>query len=280
MPKSMQKSLEKNLKNAGGIFELKNEIQSAKEEMVVASTAYKPIHTEVRTIERMVRQKKKQIKALKLDLRAIDDPNKKAAIKEDIAAFEKEIADQQSLIPDTWKQTNKEFKLITTRLNRARVQFRRTSDQTYSEVKMVIQSVDAEPALAQLGKEILLIRAKIRSSSQEKTVDEIKDAYSQLNKIPGANKAAKSLSKARRAIDGKKRDFDKALKYIDATLATIEAEAEWRNKIKSGPYNDLVSFEKYTQNNLGLREQERLTPEQVDIITPCLAKHRNIALQF
>jgi ABC-type sulfate transport system substrate-binding protein len=101
-----------------------------------------------------------------------------------------------------------------------------------------------------------------------------------LNKIPGANKAAKSLSKARRAIDGKKRDLDKTLKYIDSTLATIEAEAEWRNKIKSGPYNDLVSFEKYTQNNLGLREQERLTPEQVDIITPCLAKHRNIALQF
>ena len=280
MPKSMRKSLEKNLKNAGGIFEIKNEIQSANEEMIAASTAYKPIHTEVRTIERMVRQKKKQIKALKLDLRAIDDPNKKAAIKEDIVAFEKEIADQQSLIPDTWKQTNKEFKLITTRLNRARVQFRRTSDQTYSEVKMVIQSVDAEPALARLGKEILLIRSKIRDDSQEKTVDEIKDAYSQLNKIPGANKAAKSLSKARRAIDGKKRDFDKALKYIDATLATIEAEAEWRKKIKSGPYNDLVSFEKYTRNNLGLREQERLTPEQVDIITPCLAKHRNIALQF
>ena len=280
MPQSMQKSLEKNLKNAGGIFEIKNEIQSAKEEMVAASSAYKPIHTEVRTIERMVRQKKKQIKALKLELRAIDDPNKKAAIKEDIVAFEKEIAEQQSLIPETWKQTNKEFKSITTRLNRARVQFRRTSDQTYSEVKMVIQSVDAEPALSQLGKEILLIRSEIRNDSQEKTVNEIKDAYSQLNKIPGANKAAKSLSKARRAIDGKKRDLDKTLKYIDSTLATIEAEAEWRNKIKSGPYNDLVSFEKYTQNNLGLREQERLTPEQVDIITPCLAKHRNIALQF
>ena len=280
MPQSMQKSLEKNLKNAGGIFEIKNEIQSAKEEMVAASSAYKPIHTEVRTIERMVRQNKKQIKALKLELRAIDDPSKKAAIKEEIVAFEKEIAEQQSLIPETWKQTNKEFKLITTRLNRARVQFRRTSDQTYSGVKMVIQSVDAEPALSQLGKEVLLIRSKIRNDSREKTVNEIKDAYSQLNKIPGANKAAKSLSKARRAIDGKKRDLDKALKYIDATLATIAAEVEWRKKIKSGPYNDLVSFEKYTQNNLGLREQERLTPEQVDIITPCLAKHRNIALQF
>ena len=145
---------------------------------------------------------------------------------------------------------------------------------------MVIKSVDAEPALSQLGRKVLLIRSEIRNDSLEKTVNEIKDAFSQLNKIPGANKAAKSLSKARHAIDGKKRDLDKALKYIDATLATIAAEVEWRKKIKSGPYNDLVSFEKYTQNNLGLREQERLTPEQVDIITPCLAKHRNIALQF
>ena len=101
-----------------------------------------------------------------------------------------------------------------------------------------------------------------------------------MNKIPGANKAAKSLSKARHAIDGKKRDLDKALKYIDATLATIETEAEWRKKVKYSLYNELAHFEKYTQNNLGLREQERLTPEQVDIITPCLAKHRNIALQF
>jgi hypothetical protein len=145
---------------------------------------------------------------------------------------------------------------------------------------MVIQSVDAEPALSQLGKEILSIRSKIRSDPQEKTINEIENTYSQLNKIPGANKAAKSLSKARHAIDGKKRDLDKALKYIDATLATIETETEWRKKVKSSFYNDLVYFEKYTQNNLGLREQERLTPEQVDIITPCLAKHRNIALQF
>ena len=160
------------------------------------------------------------------------------------------------------------------------MQFRRKSDQAYSEVKMIIQAIDAEPALSQLGEDLLLIRSKMKDKSPEKTVLEIKNAYSHLNKIPGANEAAKTLSKARRAIDGKKRDFDKALKHIDATIAAIEFEAQWRKKLKSGPYKELVSFEKYTQNNLGLREQERLTPEQVDIITPCLAKHRNISLQF
>lgn len=280
MPESIQKSLEKNLKNAGSILEIKNEIQSAKKEMAAASIAYKPIHTEVRTIERVIRQNKKQIKALKLELRAVDNPTKKAAIKQDIVAFENEIAEQQSLIPQTWNQTNKDFKLITTRLNRARLQFRRISDQAYSEVKMVITAVDAEPALSQIGKEIRLIRSKIKDNAPEKTVLEIKNAYSRLNKIPGANEASKSLSKARKAIDNEKHDYNKAMNYIDATLAIIEGEAAWRKEIKSGPYKDLVSFEKFTQNNLGLREQERLTSEQVDIITPCLAKHRNISLQF
>ena len=45
MPKSMQKSLEKNLRTADSIFELKDEIKSAKAEMAAASIAYKPIHT-------------------------------------------------------------------------------------------------------------------------------------------------------------------------------------------------------------------------------------------
>ena len=118
----MQKTLRKEFENAGSILEIKNEIQSAKKEMAAASIAYKPIHTEVRAIERLIRQNKKQIKELKRELRAVDEPTQKAAIKQDIVAFEDKIADlQQSLIPQTWNQTNKDFKLITTRqLNRAR----------------------------------------------------------------------------------------------------------------------------------------------------------------
>ena len=45
-----------------------------------------------------------------------------------------------------------------------------------------------------------------------------------MNKIPGANKASKSLSKARKVIDGGKHDYNKAAAYIDATLAIIEVE--------------------------------------------------------
>jgi predicted nucleic acid-binding Zn-ribbon protein len=280
MPKSIRKSLKTNLKNAGSIFTLKNEIEFAKEEMTVASITYKPIHTKVRTIERMIRQNESQIKALKREIRAIDDPAKKAALRKDIVTFEKEVVEQKSKIPQTWKKTNKDFKLITARLNTARMQFRRKSDQAYSAVLMIINAVDAAPKLSQISKQIRTVRGKIQSDSIDVALRDVKAIYRELNKVPGAEKAAKLLSKARRSLNSQKRNPEKALSFIDGALAAIREETEWRKKILTGPYNELVAFESYTKNNLGLREQERLTQKQVDIITPCLARHRNISLHF
>jgi hypothetical protein len=280
MPEAMQTSLGKSLRTAGGIFELKDEIKSAKAEMAAASIAYQPIHTKVRSIERMIRQYEKKIKSLKLEMRAFDDPAKKTAIKEEIVAFQKEIEEQKLLIPQTWNQTNKDFKLITTRLNKARLQFRRKSDQSYSEVRMIIGAVEAAPKLTEISKHILAVRDKIEVGSMELSRLEIKAILIELSKVAGANKAAKLLSNARRSIDGKKSNSKEALLFIDDALSALKKEVEWRKKVSKGPYKKLVAFESYTKNNLGLREQERLTEEQVDKIVPCLARHRNIALHF
>ena len=106
------------------------------------------------------------------------------------------------------------------------------------------------------------------------------EAYSALTKVPDARDAAKALSEARRAIDNKSPDMDKALKAIDETLAGIETELGWRRAAKAGPYAQLVAFETYARNSLGLREQDRLTPDQVEYVTPCLARHQDISLQF
>jgi hypothetical protein len=147
-------------------------------------------------------------------------------------------------------------------------------------VRTIIKAVDATSDLTEISKHIVAVRNKIQDGTVDLALPEIKAVYSELSKVPGANKAAKLLSKARRSIDGKKRNPKKALSFIDDTLNAIKEEAEWRKKILSGPYRELVAFESHIKNNLGLREQERLTQEQVDIITPCLARHRNISLHF
>ena len=123
-------------------------------------------------------------------MRAIDDPGKKAAIKEKIVAFQKEIAEQKLLIPQTWKQTNKDFKSITTNLNKARMQFRRKSDQAYSEVRMIINAVDAVPKLSQISDQLRTIRSQIQNNSLDTALRDVKTIYGELSKVPGANKAA------------------------------------------------------------------------------------------
>ena len=280
MPASMQEGLQKNLRTVSSIFELKDEIKSTKAEMAAASITYQPIHTKVRSIERMIRRDEKQIKSLKLEMRAFDDPAKKAAIKKEIVAFQAEIAERKLLIPQTWNQTNKDFKLITTRLNKARLQFRRLSDQAYSEVRMITSAVEAAPKLFQVTNQLRAVKSQIQNNSLDLALLEIKAIYSELSKVPGANKAAKLLSNARSSIDGKKSNSKKALLFIDDALDALRKEVQWRKKVSIGPYKKLVAFEGYTKNNLGLREQERLTEEQVDKIVPCLARHRNIALHF
>ena len=143
-----------------------------------------------------------------------------------------------------------------------------------------MNSINSVSVLDDVRQDIVNVKARMGQQSVDKTLSEIKKAYSALTKIPGANNAAKSLSNARRLVDRKDPNLPKAGAFVDETLASINAELAWRGAAKLGPYAKLAAFEAYARTNLGLREQDRLNPEQVDSITSCLAKHRSLALQF
>ena len=98
--------------------------------------------------------------------------------------------------------------------------------------------------------------------------------------MPNVDDAVKALSDARSMLNDPSPDQQKATTMLDATLAIIDRELTWRSASKTKLYIELSAFESFARFNLGLREQDRLTQEQVDIITPCLARHRNLALQF
>ena len=91
------------------------------------------------------------------------------------------------------------------------MQFRRKSDQAYSEVRMVIKAVDAAPRLTQISDQLRNVKSQIKNNSLDTALSDVKTVYSELSKVPGANKAAKLLSKARRSLDDKKLNLKKAL---------------------------------------------------------------------
>jgi tripartite ATP-independent transporter DctM subunit len=278
LPEPVRTRLERNITDASTVFDLIDDVQNGKAQMASAAIAYTPIHTEVRSIEKVIRRDEAEIKNLRQDLRATDDASEKARINAEISDLENAIDFQKTLIPANWKQTNKEFQKITTKLQRARLQLRKTSDRTYLEILQLVKAIDAEPDLALLDDDIQRLTKTL--AADDNTLEAIKDAYSALTKISGADDAGMAVSAARRLFEKDRGNLDAVRQELDKALAVIGEERAWRSAARSGIYQLLADFEKFARTNLGLREQDRLTPGQVDAITPCLAQHQDISLQF
>ncbi|MGB1866672.1 MAG: TRAP transporter large permease subunit, partial [Candidatus Puniceispirillaceae bacterium] len=280
LPQSKQEVLSNSISNAGAIFDLVNDIKNAKNAMDDAAVAYAPVHAEVRSIERSIARDEKEIKQLQRDLRNETSVSKRNKYQSRIVELQADIENSRDKIPADWQKINKEFKKLTAELNSSRTKLRRQSDQTYVDIRLLAASIDAEGELATLADRARQMRKAAATSSAADLLDDVQEVYNALKNIPDAEGAAKPLSDARRALDNAAPDMAKARAQLDMSLAVIDNELAWRRAAKSGLYSQLLAFETYARNNLGLREQDRLTPEQVDFVTPCLAQHRNLALQF
>jgi hypothetical protein len=280
LPPAKQQALALNIQTAGMVFDLVADIKNAKSAMADAAIAYAPVHTEVRAIERGIRQGEAEIKQLQRELRATDRVSKRNKIQSRIAALKDDIASQRQLIPSSWQNTNKDFKKLTVQLNTSRVKLRRQSDQAYADIRLFVTSLETEAELTAIGETVRQIRADMATASPTDLLRRVKTSYNDLSSIPDVGDAVKALSDARAVLNDPSPDRQKATAMLDATLIIIDREFAWRSVAKTALYTELSAFESFARFNLGLREQDRLTPEQVDIITPCLAQHRNLALQF
>ena len=280
LPDKKQQQLRKNMQNAEDVFERVDEIKKAKAAISDASLAYAPVHGEVRMIERHVRQLEIEKVKLEKSIRSVNDPERKTDIEEDIGQLKSQIEQKLGLIPADWKQTNSEFKKLTAQLNRARMQFRRGSDQTYADIKKLASIIESHEELTQIVAELNQIQASMSEAPVDQTLESLKSIYSKLTKIPDTEKINKTLSKARKIIEKAKSYDPKAGELIQQALIAIDSEIAWRVAADGALLDQINNFESFARTNLGLREQDRLNPEQVDYVTPCLAKHRDLSLQF
>jgi len=280
LSRERQDKIALNIQNAGKVFDLVAEIKAAKSAMSKAAIEYAPIHAEVRAVERVIRQAETEIKKLQRDLRSTDSANKRNKIRNQIAVLKNRIDNQRTLIPSGWQNTNREFKKLTAQLNSSRMRLRRHSDETYADVRFLVESIADEPDLEAIAKTLRQIRSNASSASAADLLSKVKKSFNDLGRVLDVDEALKALSGAKRVLNDQSPDIKNAIKFIDTALAYVDRELVWRAAAKSGPYTDLLAFEVYLRSNLGLREQDRLTPEQVEVVTPCLAKHRNLTLQF
>ena len=283
--KKLPPELRRNVKDSGDVV-LKlpimvADIRTAEAALDEASVDYRPIHTEVRTLERDIRRANKQIDNLRKEVRGMEEGSTKDGILTEMSELEDKVADLKAQIPTEWKDVHKGYKVYQNDLKKAQRTYRKGVDDAYGNLVDTINVLESADALeATLPQIRALIDQIPEEGSFDNARDAIKEANTLISSIPGTNAIASSLSKAKKALRKKKEKPKKAIKSIKKAIGLLEDDVRSRQASASSVLPGLKVFEAEIRDTIGLRQQSRLTDEQASAISGCLAKHRDISLNF
>ena len=248
-----------------------------------ASEDFRPLHTQVRGLERDARFYDPQIKELeqqKSRLRGDDNAEQRSAVEAKIAELVGKKDALLSQIPAEWKDRQAAFAALTKEEAKIRGNFRRTADQTYQSVSDLSAALSSTEALKALEGEFATIRAAIESQSPKEAMEIVKDFEAKFNGLNGVSKIKSGISKARRELKRKKPKMDRVMKSFDGAEKEFQEQMVWRTQAQGDFTNSLAVYEDALRETVGMRQQSRMTREQGLSIAACQSDHRDISLNF
>lgn len=287
LPKDLVKDFAKGAEEAEKAPELLDAVFAAEKAVSDANSDYRPLHTETRAIQREMRVIDAKIKGLQNDLKRIrgnDDAAEasRAPINESIAAFEAEKVELEGTISPDWEKANKDYLALLKAENTARSQYRRTVDNAYEPVTLLLSTLRGNGAFTELGEPLKALVPRIgQDGDQEAIIDEIKALEDRFGDIEGPGEVKKALAKARRALKARTPDPEKAAKEAQKALVAFDEEVDWRAEASSqNIVSDIEKYESEIRGTIGLRQMENMPREVGLFVASCNSGHRDISLNF
>lgn len=281
LPKDIKRELTGTATGVASIFDQVTDIRTAEAAVDDASVDYRPVHTVVRALERDIRRNNRGIEQLKRDLRGLSDQDLIDDMNADIAELEAENLEKMGEIPANWESVNKDYYAIRANLTKVQRKYRKTVDDAYVGLRDSIEILESADDLAAV---LPNIRALENAVPEDGSFDvaraALKETATMLAAVPGTNAITSALSKAKKALRKKREKPKKAIKQINKAIKLMEADVAARQNAAGTVLLELKAYEESIRNSIGLRQQGRLTNEQATSISGCLARHRDISLQF
>ncbi|MEO0619010.1 MAG: TRAP transporter large permease subunit [Pseudomonadota bacterium] len=272
LPKKLRKPVESSFDKALASFDNIASIKSAEMAVTDASPAYAPLHQQVRSIQRRVRQMDREIATLRRE--GTDDA------REHIAELQAEQKALTAQIPQDWTPRNTAFAKLTQAELKARRAYRSGVDQAYEPIREAINVLSASDELAALEPEVAAIAASAATADKETSEDAIKAVSRKIRAAQGASKITSRLSRARRLIKKGRLDDPKLAKHFEDALSELKADVAARRKAATTVLPGLKTYEASIRETIGLRLQPRLPRAQALEIASCNSVHRDISLGF
>ncbi len=286
VPGKLQKDVAGSFDQAERTFALVEQVDKTAAAVESATADYRPLHVEVRAIQRDVRSTEAKLAELQGDLGRLKgagadvDEGQLRAIEEEIGELESERDELRAKIPVEWEDRHKAFRSLQTAEEKARTSYRRNSDDAYTPVRQLIDIVADGDRLAALEAELLGLRESLPGMEPASGVDALADMAKAVGGVAGAKAIRSDLSSARRALRGKQPDMDKALAKYDSAVKKYRKELVWRQRAAKDLLPGLEKYEASIRDTIGLRQQPRMPREQALELVGCTAKHRDISLYF
>ncbi|NQZ31979.1 MAG: TRAP transporter large permease subunit [Oceanospirillaceae bacterium] len=286
LPKKQQQVLKESFDNAALTFSLVESIRQAELELEAYSPGYRPLHVEVRAIQKKVRRIDKKVEEnLKQISRARGEDSLLDAVIEYKRENEEYLVEKQQLeasVPARWTAERAEYVRLADVLAKSRRTYRSNVDSAYEPIEALTRTLADVDALAQLEAPIAQLKALIASvttkADAKPVMVEIKALESQLGALSATSSVKGKLSKARRAL--KKVKLEKAMLEYTEAVDMLKLELQWRRRAVTELQPAIAAYDEAIHMTIGMRLQERLSLAQAKSIASCLSVHKDISLNF
>lgn len=281
LPKKLTKQMNAMFGEAEKSFDLMSNIKKTEIEVKTASRGFRPIHTVVRALERDIRvlegTKKEEQQRVR---RSRGNEAVKVEAEAEIARLDEKIAALKVKIPAEWEEAHETFSKITKGERTARSKYRRAVDNAAKPLNEVIAIFESTEAFLAARPELAALQDTLSTADNDTAIDLIKAQEKSLKKIEGTRNIRKLLSKARRAMRGRKANREKGDALIVEAIAAYDADVKWRKRATAEILPALVAYKSDISGTIGLRAQKRLPRGHALYVAACSADHRDIGLNF
>lgn len=284
LPKKQQKALNESLDKADNTFDLVAKVREAEKNIADYAPEYRPQHSLVRGLQAEIRSVNAILDDMENLMRRLTqdeaDPTRIDRVQQQIDEVKAEKASLEAQIPSTWDETYKRFTGLLDGENKARRTYRSNSDEAYEVIAELRQILGSAEALAAVESQIAGLETIVLNEPHEDAMDKIKLVENALSDIPGSSSVKSPVSRARRAIKGKKPNPEKAIENLKKALEVHAEEVAWRRQAQSALGQALADYDNAIQESIGLRMQPRLSLDQATAVASCQAVHRDYSLRF
>ena len=285
LPAERQGTLKRAYRNARDTFARIGDVRTAEKAVAEYVPAYRPMHREVRSVNRQVLIIDGKLAQEAEDLRRLRDAERpdRAAI----ADLEKDMADLQAekkallaTVPADWQARRKTYLDLAKKERLARLRYRRTADNAYGPIVETRKLIVGAAALSALKPKLAALKPAIESGDPKKASGALRALERELRAAPGTSKIRSRLRDARRNLRPTRLRRDRALKSFADALKQLDGEVAWRSAAQARLVAPLAEYDAAIAQTIGLRLQQRLNSDQAGDVAACLANHRDISLNF